>query len=72
MRVEKLLGIAADSQKTGCFDDTLSLSVNSVLKKAGMQVLSEEDLQLVAAGVTIDENYELAEKLKQYLFGGSK
>lgn len=72
MRVEKLLGIAADSQKMGCFDDALSYSVNSVLKKGGMQVLSEEDLQLVAAGVTIDKNQELADKLKQNLFGGSK
>ena len=50
MNVEKLLGIAADSQKMGDWGDTLSFMVNA--SKGGTIVeLNDDDLMQVAGGI---------------------
>lgn len=50
MNVEKLLGIAADSQKMGDWGDSLSFMVN-ISKSGSIQALDDDDLMDVAGGV---------------------
>lgn len=50
MNVEKLLNIAADSQKMGDWGDGLTFMVNSA-KGSAMQSLSDDELMQVAGGI---------------------
>lgn len=68
MKIEQLLDIASDSQKMGGWNDALSMTVDSVCKKMKKATLSDEELQFVAGGVTINQKA----KLKTSILGGDK
>lgn len=68
MKIEQLLDIASDSQRMGGWNDALSMTVDSVCKKMKRAPLSDEELQFVAGGVTIDQK----SKLKTNILGGDK
>ena len=55
--IEKMLGIAADSSHFGCISDTLSFMTDSVRKRTlsrSFNVISDDDLAMVAGGVALD------------------
>ena len=51
--IKKLLGIAADSSRFGCINDSLSVMTESVRKRtlSSFRVISEEELDMVAGGM---------------------
>ena len=55
MNAEKLLGIAADSQKSGTWNDSLSYMIDSVKSKHSMTALSDDELSMVAGGTDSDK-----------------
>ena len=68
MKIEQLLDIASDSQRMGGWNDALSMTVDSVCNKMKRAPLSDEELQFVAGGGTIDQK----DKLKTIILGGDK
>lgn len=68
MQIEKLLKIASDSTKFGSFNDGLSMVLGAEERKLSRKMLSDDELDLVAGGVSGNPDLELIERLKKTVF----
>lgn len=66
MKTEDFLKIAVDSSRMGNWNDQLSYVTDAAAGRRGLKALSDEDLEMVAAGV--DVNAELISKIKNSIF----
>lgn len=65
MQIEKLLKIASDSTEFGSFNDGLSMMLGAEERKLSRKMLSDDELDLVAGGVNVNNDFELIERLKK-------
>ncbi len=66
IKTEDFLKIAADSSRMGNWNDQLSCIVDAAAGRRGLRALSDEDLEMVAAGV--DTDAELICRIKSSIF----
>jgi hypothetical protein len=58
MKAEKMLNLAADSEKMADWNDGLSMIIDSTKSKSKFAALSDDELQLVAGGVNVTDEFK--------------